>query len=250
MDIPKLSTISVEDLRLRAYIGFMDWETKKLQDVVLSYSFKYDTSRASITDSVDDAVDYKLLTKQIIEMVDNQSFFLIEFLAEKIYQHIQLYHPNIQNITVKVEKPNALRFSDNVLVEISNEDRYNIASVSLGSNIEAENNFDKALREIQRLGIINQRSEFIKTKPLKFENQPDFLNGAILLYTKKSLAELQLELKQIEALLGRVRVENKNAPRVIDLDVLTYNGHLIDKEINELPFLVKFVQYLQPEIKI
>lgn len=250
MELPKLSIINVEDLRLRAYIGFMEWETKKLQDVVISYSFKYNTARASVTDSVDDAIDYKLLTKQIIDLVDNQNFFLIEFLAEKILQHIQAYHYGIQEISVTVEKPNALRFSDNVLVKIASEDRYNTAIIALGSNIEPEDNFQKAIAQVKQLGLIVQRTEFIKTAPLKFEDQPEFLNGALLLCTKKNLIELQLELKQIEAVLGRVRSENKNAPRQIDLDVTTFNGHLIDDEINELPFLIDFIKYLQPEIEL
>ena len=72
----------------------------------------------------------------------------------------------------------------------------------------------------------------------------------VCLHTVKSLSELKMHLKQIEALLGRVRTENKNAPRKIDLDVLTYNGFIIDKDIEELPFLIDFVQQLQPEIEL
>ena len=51
-------------------------------------------------------------------------------------------------------------------------------------------------------------------------------------------------LKQIEALLGRVRTENKNAPREIDLDVTTYNGFIVDQDFAEFPFLIEFVQKL------
>lgn len=246
--LPQLSIVNVGNLRLRAYIGFIDWEKEKLQDVVLSYSFKYDTSQVAKSDEVEDAVDYKRLTKQIIKMVDNQSFQLIEYLADKIYAKIQEYSPKIQDIEVKIEKPFALRFADNVFVKISSDDRYNTAIIALGSNIKAKENFEKALYEICRLGIIIQRTEFIETPPLKFENQPDFLNGAVLIQTKKSLSELELELKQIEVILGRVRSENKNAPREIDLDITTYNGFLVDKEIKELPFLIDFVKYLQPQL--
>ncbi|KIA88263.1 hypothetical protein OA86_11760 [Kaistella jeonii] len=122
--------------------------------------------------------------------------------------------------------------------------------ISLGSNINSEENFSKALVHLQQLGFIMQRSAFIKTKPLKFEEQPEFLNGAILLNTKKSLSELKMHLKQIEALLGRVRTENKNAPREIDLDVTTYNGFIIDEDLAVFPFLIDFVQQLQPEIQL
>ncbi|MDP2453338.1 MULTISPECIES: 2-amino-4-hydroxy-6-hydroxymethyldihydropteridine diphosphokinase [unclassified Kaistella] len=247
---PKLSIVRVENLRLRAFIGFMDWETEKLQDIIISFSFKYDTALASETDEVENAVDYKNITKGIIDFVDQKSFHLIEALAEKIYTYIQSSNAGLQDIWVKVEKPNALRFTDNVMVQIDGSDRYNTAVIALGSNINDDANFTKALAHLQQLGFIMQRTEFIKTKPLKFEDQAEFLNGAILLHTKKSLSEIKMHLKQIEALLGRVRIENKNAPREIDLDVLTYNGFIIDKDIEELPFLIDFVQHLQPEIQL
>lgn len=246
---PKLSIVRVENLRLRAYIGFIDWETEKLQDIIISYSFKYDTALASHTDDVQNAFDYKKITKEIIDFVDHKSFHLIETLAERIYTFIQTSSAALQEINVKVEKPHALRFADNVMVEIDGNDRYNSAIIALGSNINSGENFSKALSQLQLFGFIMQRSEFIKTKPLKFEDQPEFLNGAILFHTKKSLSELKMHLKQIEALLGRVRTENKNAPREIDLDIATFNGFIIDKDLAEFPFLVDFVKYLQPEIQ-
>ena len=247
---PKLSIVRVENLRLRSFIGFIDWETEKLQDVIISFSFKYDTAMASKSDDVQDAVDYKKITKGIIDFVDQQSFHLIEALANKIYNHIQIADSAIQEITVRVEKPHALRFADNVLVEIDGKDRYNTAVIAMGSNINSEENFSKALSHLQQFGFIMQRTSFIKTEPLKFEEQPEFLNGAVLLHTKKSLSELKMHLKQIEALLGRVRTDNKNAPREIDLDVLTYNGFITDQDIEELPFLIDFIQQLQPEIQV
>ncbi|WP_226064582.1 2-amino-4-hydroxy-6-hydroxymethyldihydropteridine diphosphokinase [Kaistella polysaccharea] len=247
---PKLSIVKIENLRLRAFIGFMDWETEKLQDLIISFSFKYDTALASETDDIQNAVDYKKITKEIIDFVDNKSFFLIEALAEKIYVHIQNSNAGLEEINVKVEKPNALRFTDSVMVQIDGRDRYNTAIIALGSNINREENFAQALKYLQEVGFLMQRTEFKKTKPLKFESQPEFLNGAVLLHTKKSLSELKMHLKQIEAILGRVRTENKNAPRQIDLDVTTFNGFIIDEDIQTFPFLQDFVQQLQPEIPL
>ncbi|WP_052252143.1 2-amino-4-hydroxy-6-hydroxymethyldihydropteridine diphosphokinase [Kaistella solincola] len=246
----KLSTIKVENLRLRAFIGFMDWETEKLQDLVISFSFKYDTCAASDSDDIQYAVDYKAITKEIIELVENKSYFLLETLAEKIYTHIQSSAVGLEDISVKIEKPNALRFADTVMVKIDGKDRYNTAIIALGSNINAEQNFSDALKLLQDCGFIMQRTEFLKTKPLKFKSQPEFLNGAILLRTKKSLSELKMHLKQIEALLGRVRTENKNAPRTIDLDVTTYNGFVLDDDIQTFPFLQEFVRQLQSSIPL
>lgn len=251
MDITThLSTIRVEKLHLRAYIGFMKWETEKLQDVLISFSFKYDTQRAAATDDVEHAVNYKKITKAIIEMVDGKSFHLIERMAEEVYDYIKTFSPKIESIKVKVEKPHALRFSDNVLVEISSKDRYNKAIIGMGSNIDPENNFSKALDCLQDFVKIIQRSDFIMTKPLKFEEQADFLNGVVLVLTKKSLSELKMELKQIEARMGRVRQENKNAPRCIDLDVVSFNDFMIDEsDLEELPFLVGLLEQLEPQNK-
>lgn len=245
----KLLTIKVENLRLRAYIGFQDWERNKLQDVVISYSFKYNATRATENDRVDFAVNYKTLTKQIIKLIDNCSFDLIEAMAEVIYEHIENFDPRIREIDVCVEKPHALRFADNVMVKISGADRLKVAMISMGSNIRPEENFTKALDYLTGLGTIVHQTDFIKTKPLKFTDQPDFLNGAVLMHTKLPEDVLSLKLKEIEALMGRVRSENKNAPREIDLDVLTYQHRICDKkELNDLPFLKEFIKKLQPEL--
>jgi 2-amino-4-hydroxy-6-hydroxymethyldihydropteridine diphosphokinase len=246
--VPHLSQIKVEKLRLRAYIGFVKWETEKLQDLVISFSFKFDSSASTKSDDVTHSVDYKAITKKVIALVDNSSFNLIETVAERIYELIVSQSALIQDVGVCVEKPHALRFADNVMVKIDGSDRYNCAIVALGSNIDAEVNFDKAMIHLGRVGTIVSRTEFITTAPLKYKDQADFLNGAVLLYTRKSLSELKLELRQIEAIMGRVRTVNKSAPRKIDLDVLTYNNFLIDKDIDQLPFLIDFVKYLQPGI--
>lgn len=242
----KLTEVEVVNLRLRAYIGFIEWEKEKLQDLIISYSFKYNSKKATKKDDVAFAVDYKKINKGIISLIEHQQFNLIETVAEIIFNFIQDSSPFIQNINVRVEKPHALRFTDNVLVKVCGDDRYNNAMIALGSNIDPEENFKNALELIEKLGTITKRTEFITTKPLKYESQPDFLNGAIILVTKKGLKELALELKQIESKLGRVRNANKNAPRTIDLDITTFNGFLVDNDIDELPFLKDFLNHLYP----
>src|SRR5690606_39158948 len=115
----KLLKIEIDSLRLRAYIGYLDWEKVKLQDLILSFSFTYDAAMAILEDDVTLAPNYKELTKIVIELVDNQSFHLVETLAEKLYHTIREFDETIQDIEVKVEKPHALRFADNVIVKIS-----------------------------------------------------------------------------------------------------------------------------------
>jgi len=244
----KISTIKVENLRLRAYIGFKDWEREKMQDLVISYSLKFNMYWAVEQDDVEKSYNYKTLTKSIIQLIEHQKFDLIETVAEIIYDRIK-QHPYVFGVNVRVEKPFALRFTDNVLIEIDGADRYNEAIISLGSNINSEQNTKAALEKLKTLGSITGQTDFITTKPLKYEDQPDFLNGAVTLHTKLSLEQLILSLKKIEVELGRIRTTNKNAERNIDLDVTLYNNHIIDKDIYEFDFLKRFVKQLKPGLK-
>jgi len=245
----KISTIKIENLRLRAYIGFNDREREKMQDLVLSYSLKYNMFWAVEQDDVEKSYNYKTLNKSIIKLIEHQKFDLIETVAEKIYDRIK-QHPYTFGVKVRVEKPYALRFTDNVMIEIDEADRYNEAIISLGSNINAKANTIAALEKLEALGNIFEQTEFITTKPLKYKDQPDFLNGAVKLYTKLNLEQLILSLKKIENELGRIRTDNKNAERTIDLDVTLYNNHIIDKDVYEFDFLKRFVKELKPGLKL
>ncbi len=65
------------------------------------------------------------------------------------------------------------------------------------------------------------------TKAWGNENQPDFLNQAILIHTKISAPNLLNVLLNIEKEMGRSRTI-KNAPRLIDIDILFFNDDVIN----------------------
>ena len=110
--------LEVKNLRLRTIIGFNDWEREKPQDVVISIKLTYDAEKAVKDDDVTHAVDYKMITKSIIQKVEDSQFNLLESLANMIYEHIHSFK-NIKKVRVTVEKPHCLRFSDNVIATIS-----------------------------------------------------------------------------------------------------------------------------------
>lgn len=66
---------------------------------------------------------------------------------------------------------------------------------------------------------------------------PEFLNGIVAISTNASYGELKKILRQIEHTLGRIRSSNKNAPRTIDIDILIYNGEILDSDIWTQPYL-------------
>lgn len=110
-----IATIYIKNLRLRTYIGFNEEEKTKKQDVVVNISLRYDASVAANSDSVADACNYKVLTKQIITLVEDKSFDLLEKMASDIIALIAQVD-KVLAANVEIDKPHALRFADSVSV--------------------------------------------------------------------------------------------------------------------------------------
>jgi len=113
----------------------------------------------------------------------------------------------------------------------------NNAIIGIGSNINPQSNILVALRKVEQYFTIHKQSSLIKTKPIGFRSQPDFINGVIHIRTNNSQDEVVQRLKSIEIEMGRVRSGNKYGPRVIDLDLLIWNNVIIDDEVNSIKFL-------------
>ena len=113
----------------------------------------------------------------------------------------------------------------------------NICIIGIGSNIEAEKNIEEMLELLnQKVDVINI-SSMIKTKPLGITDQPDFTNGAVKVQTELSKKELKIFLKGIEDSMGRDRSQPKFGPRCIDLDIVVWNGEIIDPDYYNRDFL-------------
>jgi len=110
--------IRIKNLRLRAVIGIFDWERNHPQDVVINATIQFDGSKAAHSDKIEETVDYKEITKGIIQLVEASHFFLLEKLANEILTLI-LKNPKVHEARVEVDKPLALRYSDSVSVEVS-----------------------------------------------------------------------------------------------------------------------------------
>ncbi|MFQ5795094.1 MAG: dihydroneopterin triphosphate 2'-epimerase [Candidatus Bipolaricaulia bacterium] len=112
--------IRIKDLRLRTIIGINDWERENKQDVVINVKIEFDGSKAAETDSIDETVNYKAITKRIIKEVEGSDFYLLEALSNHVLQ-IVMEDRRVKKATVEVDKPHALRFSDSVSVQSSAE---------------------------------------------------------------------------------------------------------------------------------
>ena len=125
----------------------------------------------------------------------------------------------------------------------------NSAVVALGSNIEPEKNIEKALKQISECFKLVSQSDFIYTKPFGYLNQPDFLNGSVLIETPTAKNEVIKTLKKIEIELGRVKRDNKNGPHRIDLDLTIFNNRVVDDDVYEREFLRDAIHKLLPDFQ-
>ena len=112
------ATIRIKNLRLRTYIGIKDDEIKNKQDVVINVKIHYDAEKATDSDQIDNALNYKTITKAIIKLVEDNRFFLLEKLTADVLD-IAAAHPWVNYAEVEVDKPHALRFSDSVSLCLS-----------------------------------------------------------------------------------------------------------------------------------
>ena len=115
-----MDNIIISDLAARCIIGTNDDERREKQDVIINLTIAADLRAAAASDRIEDALDYRALKKEILALVDSSQYFLIEALAETIAR-LCFSRPQAQAVTVRVDKPSALRFARSVAVEIMRE---------------------------------------------------------------------------------------------------------------------------------
>ena len=109
--------IQIKDLFLRAIIGINEEERSNRQDVLINIVLYADTRAAGASDDINDAVNYRTITKRVIRSVEDSRFFLVEKMAAEIAS-ICLSDQRVTRACVRVEKPGALRFARSVGIEI------------------------------------------------------------------------------------------------------------------------------------
>jgi 2-amino-4-hydroxy-6-hydroxymethyldihydropteridine diphosphokinase len=86
----------------------------------------------------------------------------------------------------------------------------------------------------QEIGLVMNASSFYATAAWGNENQPNFLNQVLIVETNITSAVLLKKVLAIEKKMGRVRTI-KNAPRIIDIDILFFNNEIIHTKILSVP---------------
>ncbi|MFU8773994.1 MAG: 2-amino-4-hydroxy-6-hydroxymethyldihydropteridine diphosphokinase [Anaerolineales bacterium] len=130
----------------------------------------------------------------------------------------------------------------------TNQEFYQVY-ISLGSNISPEENLPKAYAAVQSHLKIIATSTAWESPPFGGSG-PNFINSIILVKTNLQINELKNKiLRPIETQLGRVRGQDPNLPRPIDLDILIFDDQVVDPNIWVHPFLAVPLAELIPEFR-
>jgi len=114
----ELAHIRVKNLRLRTFIGINEDEVRNQQDVVINLDIYYPAEQAVQTNRIEDALNYRTITKAIIRHVEEGRFQLLERLAGELLELV-MASPAVCKACVEVDKPHALRFADSVSIALS-----------------------------------------------------------------------------------------------------------------------------------
>ena len=109
--------IFLRGLAVECIIGFIDWERRVKQTVVIDLELPVDCAKAALSDEVADTVDYKSVAKRVIAFVEASEFKLVETLAHRMAMLI-LEEFALSWIRVSINKPGAIRGSRDVGVVV------------------------------------------------------------------------------------------------------------------------------------
>ena len=232
-----MDKIKIINLEVFCNHGVFKEENVLGQKFLISATLYLNTRKAGITDSPDVTVNYASVCKFIDKYMRVNTFNLIESVAEHLTMALFAHFTPLREIDLEIKKPWApigLPL-DYVSVEINR--KWHTAYVALGSNMGDKLSYlENAIGSIKndvscRLIKI---SDFIITEPYGPVEQDDFLNGALMIETLYTPAELLAFLQRLESEANRTR-EIHWGPRTLDLDILLYDDIVMDTENLVIP---------------
>jgi len=115
--IPTGDRIFLRGLTAQCIIGFIEWERRVKQTVVIDLELPVDCRRASTSDDVAETVDYKKVAKRVLAYIEASEFKLVETLAHRLAL-LLLEEFGMEWVRISVNKPGAIRNSRDVGVSI------------------------------------------------------------------------------------------------------------------------------------
>lgn len=234
-----MDQITIEKLTVFGNHGVYPEENKLGQKFLVSLVLYTDTRKAGMSDELESSINYGDVSQYVRQFFEENTFKLIERVAEKLAEGLLLRYSLLEKVDVKIEKPWAPIAIpvESVGVEISRG--WHKAYIALGSNMGDKKDYlDKAVEKLKKhpLCKVIKVADYIQTEPYGGVEQDVFLNSALELRTLLFPEELLALLNQIEAEAGRERTIHWG-PRTLDLDILFYDDCVIDTPSLTIPHI-------------
>ena len=112
-----MDKVVIKNILARGILGINESERYQPRDILISIDIYTEVRRQTALDDISECIDYKTVTKKVIQHAETAKRFTVEALAEDLAR-ICLEDTRIVKTTVRVEKPGAVRFAESVGVEI------------------------------------------------------------------------------------------------------------------------------------
>ena len=100
--------VFIEGLEIDALIGIYDWERRIRQTLVFDLEMGFDNRVPAASDDIADTLNYKAVSKRLVEYVSQSDFGLVETLAERCAE-IVIAEFSVDWLRLKLSKPGAVR---------------------------------------------------------------------------------------------------------------------------------------------
>ena len=181
-----MDQITIEKLTVFGNHGVYPEENKLGQKFLVSLVLYTDTRKAGMSDELESSINYGDVSQYVRQFFEENTFKLIERVAEKLAEGLLLRYSLLEKVDVKIEKPWAPIAIpvESVGVEISRG--WHRAYIALGSNMgDKHQHLQQALERLQQESTICdvKVSDFVETEPYGYTDQDMFLNAAVSLRT-------------------------------------------------------------------
>jgi len=121
------------------------------------------------------------------------------------------------------------------------------AVVAVGANLDPDRHIASARARVEAEHRLLAASPLETTSPIGRPDQPPYRNGAWLVETRMEQPAFRAWLREVETAEGRVRTADRYAPRTLDLDLVAWDGEILDMDVHRRDFLRRAVRAVWPE---
>lgn len=234
-----MDSVMIKGLEVYCNHGVFPEENKLGQKFVVDATLYMNTRHAGVSDNLNNSVDYGKVSHMITKFMKDNTYKLIEAVAENLAQYLLTEVTNIKEVEIEIKKPWAPIGLPVEYAAINIRRKWHSAYIALGSNMGNRQGYlDMAADEIDgdENCMVMKIADSIETKPYGVEDQDDFINSALevrTLYTPEELLDL---CHTIEAKAERKRVM-RWGPRTLDLDIIFYDDEVISKDNLIIPHI-------------